>query len=114
MQRRSYAIWTREHGDAELEQACVAAGFRELERLPEMSLPVPPPYLPPPDGVEVRPAADVQTREDYLALVANAWGMTDLPRDVAVAALLRARQPDGTERRGVCRLLRRRLRSPRR
>jgi hypothetical protein len=83
MQRRSYAIWTREHGDAELERACVAAGFRELERLPEMSLPAPPPYLPPPDGVEIRPAADVPTREDYLTLVANAWGMADLPRDVA-------------------------------
>jgi hypothetical protein len=83
MQRRSYAVWTREHGDAELEQACVAAGFRELERLPEMLLAAPPRYLPPPDGVEIRPASDIQTREDYLRLVANAWGMTDLPRDVA-------------------------------
>ena len=83
MQRRSYAIWTREHGDAELEQACVAAGFRELERLPEMSLAEPPPYLPPAEGVEIRRAADVQTREDYLTLVAGAWGMTDLPREVA-------------------------------
>jgi hypothetical protein len=42
-----------------------------------------PEYLPPPDGVELRPATDRETREDYLALVAAAWGMGTMPRDVA-------------------------------
>lgn len=81
--RCSYALWAREHGDADLERAAVAAGLRELERLPELVLTELPDYLPPPDGVELRQALDVETREDYLRLVANAWGMPDIPRDVA-------------------------------
>jgi hypothetical protein len=81
--KSSYALWAREHGDGELEQAAVEAGFSELERLPEMALLELPEYRPPPEGVELRRASDAQTREDYLALVANAWGMDAMPRDVA-------------------------------
>jgi hypothetical protein len=57
--------------------------LRELERLPELALAEVPEYLPPPDGVELRRASDAQTREDYLAVVADAWGMAAMPRDVA-------------------------------
>lgn len=81
--KSSYALWAREHGDADLERAAIEAGLRELERLPEMKLLELPEYLPPPEGVELRRASDHQTREDYLALVANAWGMEEMPRDVA-------------------------------
>ncbi len=80
---RSYALWAREHGDADLEEAAVAAGLRELERVPEMVLPELLPYLPPPSGVELRRATDPQIREDYLAVIADAWGMAAMPRDVA-------------------------------
>jgi hypothetical protein len=39
--------------------------------------------VPAPDGVALRRARDSQTREDYLAVVADAWGMGAMPRDVA-------------------------------
>lgn len=81
--KSSYALWVRAHGDADLEQTAIGQGLRELERLPEMAMFDLPEYLPPPDGVELRQATDPQAREDYLELVANAWGMTGLPRDVA-------------------------------
>ncbi len=81
--KSSYALWARAHGDADLEQTATRQGLRELERLPEMAMFDLPEYLPPPEGVELVPASDAQTREDYLELVANAWGMATLPRDVA-------------------------------
>ena len=81
--KSGYALWTREHADGDLATAAQARGWRELERLPELVLAALPPYLPPPEGVALRRALDAVTREDYLALVADAWGMGDMPRDVA-------------------------------
>lgn len=83
-QRKSgYALWAREHGDGELERAATQAGLHELERLPELVLDALPDYVPPPEGVEIRRAGDARTREDYLDLVADAWGMASMPREVA-------------------------------
>jgi hypothetical protein len=79
--RTGYALWTREHADAELEAA--VAGLPELERLPELVLDELPPEVPPPTGVEIRPALDEQTRSDYLQVVADAWGMGTMPLDMA-------------------------------
>lgn len=81
--KSGYALWAREHGDAELERSALNAGLQELERLPELVLDELPSYLSPPDGVEIRRAVDQRAREDYLALVADAWGMGAMPRDVA-------------------------------
>jgi hypothetical protein len=81
--KSGYALWAREHGDDDLESAAVAAGAHELERLPELVLEDLPAYVPPPDGVEIRRAVGAQAREDYLGLVADAWGMGAMPRDVA-------------------------------
>ncbi|MCA1682468.1 MAG: hypothetical protein LC685_00450 [Actinobacteria bacterium] len=81
--RSGYALWAREHGDPDIEHAATASGFQELERLPELVLEELPAYLPPPDGVEIRAARDAQTRQDYLGLVAEAWGMGAMPREVA-------------------------------
>ena len=78
-----YALWAREHGDGDLERVAAHEGLRELERLPELVLEELPGYVPPPDGVEIRRADDARTREDYLALVADAWGMGSMPRGVA-------------------------------
>lgn len=80
---RSYALWVREHGDGDLEVAATARDARELERLPELWLRDLPPYVPPPDGLELRRAVDRDVREDYLAVVADAWGMGAMPRDIA-------------------------------
>ncbi len=81
--KSGYALWAREHGDSDLESAAGAAGLRELERLPELALEELPNYMPPPEGVEIRRATDSRTREDYLDLVADAWGMGSMPRRVA-------------------------------
>jgi hypothetical protein len=81
--RSGYALWAREHGDADLEQLAREAQLQELERLPELVLEELPAYLPPPLGVELRPAVDARTREDYLRLVGEAWGMGDMPSELA-------------------------------
>jgi hypothetical protein len=81
--RSGYALWARQHGDADLEAGATAAGLRELERLPELVLDELPPYLPPPAGVEIRRVLDSGAADDYLSLVADAWGMGSMPRDVA-------------------------------
>jgi hypothetical protein len=83
-QRKSgYALWAREHGDGDLERIAAKRGLHELERLPELVLDHLPAYISPPDGVEIRRAGDARTREDYLGLVADAWGMASMPRAVA-------------------------------
>jgi hypothetical protein len=81
--RSGYALWAREHGDGDIERSAASAGLHELERLPELVLEGLPDYLPPPDGVEIRRATDSRAREDYLDLVADAWGMASMPREVA-------------------------------
>jgi hypothetical protein len=81
--KSSYALWVREHADADLEHAAERAGFRELEQLPELVLSELPEPLPTSDGVELRQATDSRTREDYLGLVAGAWGMAAMPHDTA-------------------------------
>ncbi len=81
--RSGFAMWAREHGDDDLQACAVSAGLHELERLPELVLDELPAYVPPPDGVEIRRATDRSTREDYLSVVADAWGMGAMPREVA-------------------------------
>jgi hypothetical protein len=81
--KSGYALWAREHGDGDLEGVAVKSGLHELERLPELVLDRLPDYVPPPNGVQIRRASDARTREDYLDLVAEAWGMASMPRDVA-------------------------------
>jgi hypothetical protein len=81
--RSGYALWAREHGDHDLETLAAAEGLHELERIPELALQTLPSYLPPADGVEIRRAQDERARDDYLAVVAEAWGMADMPREVA-------------------------------
>jgi hypothetical protein len=81
--KRGYALWAREHGDAVLDAAAKSAGYRELERIPELMMGELAPYLPPPEGVEIRRIESAADREAYLALVANAWGAADLPRPIA-------------------------------
>jgi hypothetical protein len=81
--KSGYALWAREHGDDDLERSATQSGLHELERLPELVLEALPEYVPPPEGVEIRRASDARTREDYLDLVADAWGMASMPREVA-------------------------------
>jgi hypothetical protein len=79
----SYALWTREHGDAELDRIAERTGVRDLERLPELVLDELPEDLGPPDGVELRRASDPRTRSDYVRIVADGWGFGSMPLDLA-------------------------------
>ncbi|HLJ02685.1 MAG TPA: hypothetical protein VKT31_04550 [Solirubrobacteraceae bacterium] len=81
--KSGYALWAREHGDEDLEAVAASAELQELERIPELVMYEVPAYVAPPEGVEIRRAADARTREDYLALVADAWGMGSMPRETA-------------------------------
>jgi hypothetical protein len=81
--RRGYAVWSREHADADLEARVLSAALRELERLPELVMDDLPEEVPPPEGVELRQALDRQTTLDYLQVVADAWGFGSMPLDTA-------------------------------
>jgi hypothetical protein len=82
--RRGFAMWTREHGsDADLERIAADSGLTELERLPEFFLEEAPAALPLPPGVELRRTVEARTCADFLAVIADAWGMGRMPLDVA-------------------------------
>ena len=79
----SYAVWTREHADADLDALVAATAVRDLERLPELVLDELPPDLGAPDGVELRRASDPATRSDYVRIVADGWGFGSMPLELA-------------------------------
>jgi hypothetical protein len=83
LHRSSYALWVREHADAALEEHVTEAQTPELERLPELVLDEVPPEVPLPPGVELRRVLDQKTRDDYLSVVADAWGVGTMPLDLA-------------------------------
>ena len=80
---RGFALWASEHADVDLAVAASEQGFAELESLPELVLHGLPDDLPPPGGVEIREAADEQTRRDYVEVVAQAWGIGGMPHEIA-------------------------------
>lgn len=80
---RGFALWASEHNDEDIALEAKARGLTALETLPELVLDGLPEDLPLPEGVELREAADEQTRQDYVQVVANAWGMAGLPPDLA-------------------------------
>ena len=54
-----------------------------LETLPELVLDGLPEELPLPDGLELREAVDERTRRDYVKVVAQAWGISEMPHELA-------------------------------
>lgn len=81
--RSGHVVWVREHADADLATAVEREGLREIERLPELVLESLPEERPLADGVELRRTLDEATRRDYLSVVAQAWGLADMPLEVA-------------------------------
>ena len=80
---RRYAVWVREHADQDLDRLVNERGYTALDPVPELWMDELSPELPLPDGVELRPATDAQTQQDYLQVVASAWGMGALPHALA-------------------------------
>lgn len=80
---RGFALWASEHGDEDLVVEAESRRLASLETLPELVLHGLPEELPLPDGLEVREAADEQTRRDYVQVVARAWGIGAMPHELA-------------------------------
>ena len=87
--RRAFALWSREHADADLAPEIDRAGFQELERIPSMVMEGRPAAdkHPLPDGVEIRHTTDDATRKDLLRVVAAAWGLGGTPLEMAADLL---------------------------
>jgi len=80
---RGFALWASEHNDEDLIREAEARSLTALETLPELVLDGLPEPLPLPEGIELREATDEQVRQDYVQVVANAWGMAGLPQELA-------------------------------
>lgn len=92
--RRGYALWVRAHCDADLDAAARAAGLWQrppLEGNPGIAIERPVPKAAAPTGVALRQVVDVGGREDYLRVVAAAYGVGELPL-ATVEAILFSRE----------------------
>lgn len=81
--RRGFALWASEHQDDDLRDEAESRALGTLETLPELVLDRLPEELPLPAGIEIRQALDEQTRRDYVDVVAQAWGMSGMPHEIA-------------------------------
>jgi hypothetical protein len=82
---RPFVFWVSER-DADLAELCAARGFELLEPdgLPELALATPPPPVRPlADDVVLLRADTPEVRRDYVAVVAEGWGMGDISTDLA-------------------------------
>jgi hypothetical protein len=83
--KRSFVFWVRDR-DPDLDELCRRQELQpmEPEGIPELVLEGPPPPVRDlPDNVVLRRADNEQVREDYLSVVAEGWGMGDIPRQLA-------------------------------
>jgi len=88
--RRGYALWVRAHCDADLEAAAAAAGLWQRPPAagnPGIVIEHPVPREPIPPGVELCQVVDRSGHEDYLRVVAAAYGVEQLPLPMAEAIL---------------------------
>jgi ribosomal protein S18 acetylase RimI-like enzyme len=86
--RRSYAFWTREGADDDLADAVRAAGWFErppADGMPAMVLDEPGEEGAAPRGVRIVPVADLRAGEDYLMVVARAYGLEGIDTPTAAA-----------------------------
>jgi ribosomal protein S18 acetylase RimI-like enzyme len=85
--RRSYAFWTREGADDDIARAVREAGWFErppADGMPAMVLDEPPAQRPVPRGVRLERISDRRAGEDYLMVVARAYGLEGIePRTAA-------------------------------
>jgi GNAT superfamily N-acetyltransferase len=95
--RRGYAVWVRDHADADLEEAVRAAGFWQrppVEGNPGIAIDHPLPERPPLPGTEIRRVADEQGRRDYLRVIATGYEVGDVPDELAEAILFSLKSLD--------------------
>jgi hypothetical protein len=88
--KRSYAVWIRDHADADLEAACQQLGYWQrppLEGQPAVFID----HVPPADPEALAAVRRVETHEDavaYLDLVGQVYDMGDSPRELIWAMFL--------------------------
>lgn len=94
-QQRGFVLWVRDHGseDRELERIADQRGWQllEPEGLPQLGRLGTPDPIEPRTGVTVAAVSDAETRRDFLRVNAEAWGMPDVPIEVAKRILF---EPD--------------------
>lgn len=85
--RRGYAVWIRDHADADLEAHVSGLGFFQRpppEGMPGMVLGERPPDLPTlVAGAQLERVSDLETARRYLLVVAEAYGMEGAPPELA-------------------------------
>jgi hypothetical protein len=82
---RPFVFWIPER-DTDLAELCTSRGFQllEPEGLPELALDTPPPPVRQlSDDVVLRRADTPEVRRDYVAVVAEGWGMADISTELA-------------------------------
>lgn len=97
---RGFAVWVREHADADLDKAARAAGLWRRPPAagnPGVATDRPLPAEHPPAGVEIRRAEDPAARRDYLRVVASAYGVADVGIPMAEAILFSLASLDAPE-----------------
>jgi hypothetical protein len=88
--KRSYAVWIRDHADADLEQACQQLGYWQrppLEGQPAVFID----HVPPSELEARAKVRRVDTRDDaiaYLDLIGQVYDMADSPRELIWAMFL--------------------------
>jgi hypothetical protein len=84
---RSFVLWVRDHGvsDCELDDLAVAREYRLLEEpgLPQLWREGSPEPVEVREGVVLRWAQDDSTRDDFLQVNAEAWGVGGMPLELA-------------------------------
>jgi hypothetical protein len=95
---RPFAVWTREHADAALDEDLRRLGFHQIHREPGMV------YLqdgaalpPPPPEITIRAITDDAGREEYGRLMARAFGVYGAPEKSTLehfASMAGVRGPD--------------------
>jgi GNAT superfamily N-acetyltransferase len=94
---RGYAVWIRDHFDADLEAACVAAGMwlrPPAEGLPAIAIDHPidmPAYNP---DARIERVTDDAGRRDYVRIVAAGWNVADMPFELQERVLFSAASLD--------------------
>jgi GNAT superfamily N-acetyltransferase len=89
--KRGYAVWIRDHADADLEILAKAAGMFQrppLEGNPAIAYEGPPMVLPDlsgrgPGEVSIRRVEDAESRRAYLDVVLDGYGVAGLPPELA-------------------------------
>ena len=86
--RRGYAVWVRDHADADLDEAVREAGLwarPPVEGIPALAVDAPLGDVPSAPGLSIHPADDDEGRREYLRVVAEGYDLGGIDDSLAAA-----------------------------